>query len=346
MNYNKLVESADQRLFIIGEAGVNHNGSLNTAKQLVDVAIAAGCDAVKFQTWITEKVYSRELSIKPDYQIRSTGFDESAYDSIKKLELPFQDLAEIKQYCEKRDILFFSTPDEQDSAQYLCDLGVPLMKSASQDVTNLPFLRYLGGLGLPLIFSTGAATEDEIAAAVDVLREVGAQLIIMHCVSAYPAPIEQLNLRMIPALASKFRVPVGFSDHSVGPEAACAAVALGATFFEKHFTLDKAAPGPDHQASAPAEELAHYVSVLRDVHEGLGDGLKRVLPAEADTRLAFRRFLVAARPIVKGSRFSAEDFVFKKIASGIPPAEMDRIVGKPALADIKPDTPIRWDLVG
>lgn len=345
MTYDKLIRAADERLFIIAEAGVNHNGSLETAKALVDVAVNAGCDAVKFQTWITEKVYSKDLSLKPDYQKRSTGETESAYETIKKLELPFESLAHLKRYCDDRRILFFSTPDEQDSADFLMRLGVTLMKSASQDVTNLPFLRYLARLGVPLIFSTGASTQQELDAAMAALRAETSQLVVLHCVSSYPAPLEQLNLRMIPALRERYGLPVGFSDHALGAEAACASVALGARVFEKHFTLDKNQAGPDHQASASPEELRHYVRVLRAIHHGLGDGVKRVMGTEQDTREAFRRYLVAARPIARGSVLSAADFVFKKVAEGIEPAHVDRIVGMVAATDIPIDAPIKWSHV-
>jgi N,N'-diacetyllegionaminate synthase len=345
MKYEELIARAESRLFIIGEAGVNHNGSLAGAKALVDAAVVAGCDAVKFQTWITEKVYSRELSAKPEYQRRATGDVESVYDIVKKLELSFEALQELKRYCDERGILFFATPDEQDSADFLMRLGVPLMKSASQDVTNLPFLRYLARLGVPLIFSTGASTEEELDQAVSTLHAEGAQLTILHCVSSYPAPLEQLNLRLIPALSERYGVPVGFSDHTLGPEAACAAVALGARIFEKHFTISKDQEGPDHQASATPDELRHYVQVLRALREGLGDGVKRIMPAEEDTRSAFRRFLVTARPIAKGAVLAADDFVFKKTTHGVEPAALDEIVGLTALVDLAEDVPLRWEHV-
>ena len=345
LTFEELVRRADEGLFIIGEAGVNHDGRLVTAKTLVDVAVNAGCDAVKFQTWITEKVYSRELSVKPEYQRRSTGDEESVYDTIKKLELPLEALVELKKYCDDRGILFFSTPDEQDSADFLIDLGVTLMKSGSQDVTNLPFLRYLARLGIPLIFSTGAATEAELSAAVSVLETERAQFMMLHCVSSYPAPLNELNLRLIPALHEKYGVPVGFSDHTLGTDAASAAVALGARVLEKHFTLAKDAPGPDHQASATPNELRHYVDVLRSIHRGLGDGVKRIMPSEEDTRNAFRRFLVTSHPIVEGSVLGADDFVFKKVSTGIEPCELDHVIGSIAATDIPGDVPVRWEFI-
>jgi N,N'-diacetyllegionaminate synthase len=346
MTYEELVSHAEGRLFIIGEAGVNHNGDLATAKLLVDAAVDAGCDAVKFQTWITERVYSRDLSVKPAYQKRSTGEESSAFDIIKRLELSVDSLRALKAHCDARDILFFSTPDERESADVLMELGVTLMKSASQDVTNLPFLRHLASLRLPLIFSTGASTAEEVDMAVDVMRAAGGQLIILHCVSSYPAPLEELNLRMIPALAQRYGLPVGFSDHTIGAEAACAALGLGARVFEKHFTLSKDQEGPDHQASATPDEMRHYVRVLRELREGLGDGVKRVMPVEADTRVAFRRFLVTAHPIARGTVLAEDDFLFKKTTEGLEPSMLDHFIGRTAVADLAADIPFRWEHIG
>ncbi len=340
MNYAKLVEKAQKNLFIIGEAGVNHNGSLSKAKELVDVAKEAGCDAVKFQTWVTDKVYSRKLSIKPDYQQRSTPSSESEYETVKKLELSFETFREIKDYCEKKGILFFSTPDESDSADFLRTLDVKLMKTASQDVTNLPFLRYLARMKIPMIFSTGGSTLDEVVTGVQTILAENKELMLLHCVSSYPTPLEQLNLRVIPVLASMFGCPVGFSDHTLGVEAACAAVALGAEIFEKHFTLDRNMEGPDHQASLDPAMIKHYVATLRSIHAGLGDGHKRIVPCEADTSRAFRRYLVAARPIRKGEVLRADDFLFKKTVTGLAPKFLDHIVGASAKIDIAEDAPI------
>jgi N,N'-diacetyllegionaminate synthase len=209
----------------------------------------------------------------------------------------------------------------------------------------VPFLRYLARLGVPLIFSTGASTQEELDAAMTALLAETSQLIVLHCVSSYPAPLDQLNLRLIPALRERYGVPVGFSDHALGAEAASAAVALGARVFEKHFTLDRNQAGPDHQASASPDELRHYVGVLRAIHRGLGTGVKEVQHTEQDTRVAFRRFLVAARPIARGAVVSADDFVFKKIANGIPPADLDKIVGLVAATDIPLDAAIEWSHV-
>lgn len=345
MTYAELIESAEQNLFIIAEAGVNHNGDLPTALKLVDAAIEAGCDAVKFQTWITEKVYSQDKSIKPDYQIRSTDTIESEFDTVKKLELSFVDFKQIKDYCDECGIYFFSTPDEIDSANFLKKIGVDLMKTASQDVTNTPFLRYLAGLDMPIIFSTGACTLTEIAEGIEAITSVTNELVILHCVSSYPAPMEQMNLSVIPNLAATFGYPVGFSDHTTGNEAACAAVALGARIFEKHLTLDQNMSGPDHQASLNPTQMKAYCLALRNVKNALGDGIKKIMPCEYDVRKAFCRFVVASRDLKSGATVNENDVVFKKTVSGIAPKYLDMVLGSKLLCDVSEDTPIAWSMI-
>jgi N-acetylneuraminate synthase/N,N'-diacetyllegionaminate synthase len=345
MNFAEFRAVADERLFIIAEAGVNHNGSVETALQLVDAAVAAGCDAVKFQTWITEKVYSRAKSIKPEYQARTTGTTESEFDTIKKLELSYEDFRRIKAYCDDKGIIFFSTPDEVDSADFLAGLGVGLMKTASQDVTNTPFLRHVARLGMPLIFSTGACTLAELSAGVETILAETRELIILHCVSAYPAPLEQMNLSLIPNLQRMFGCPVGLSDHTPGLEAAVAAVALGARVFEKHLTLDKTLSGPDHQASMEPQEMLQYCQTLRSLRVALGDGVKRIMPSEEDTRRAFRRFLVAARDLPAGTTLGPVDIHFKKVVDGIAPKYVDLVIGAQAAVPIEADATIEWGML-
>jgi N,N'-diacetyllegionaminate synthase len=340
MKFPEFLINAEQNLFIIAEAGVNHNGDFDTALRLVDAAVEAGCDAVKFQTWITEKVYSRERSVKPEYQKRTTCEDESEYDTIKQLELSYKDFARIKNYCDKKGILFFSTPDEEESADFLAHLGVGLMKTASQDVTNMPFLRYVAQLGMPVIFSTGACTLVELAEGVETILAETNELVILHCISSYPAPVEDMNLLLIQNLHKLFGCPVGLSDHSLGVEAACASVALGARVFEKHLTLDKAMKGPDHQASIEPAEMRHYCQTLRSIRVALGDGVKRVMPCEADTRKAFRRFIVAARYLPAGTVLSAQDVCLKKVVNGIAPRHFDMIIGSQLTESVAEDTPI------
>jgi len=344
-DFEKFCLDAEERLFIIAEAGVNHNGDLNQALRLVDAAKAAGCDAIKFQTWITEKVYSRERSLKPDYQKLATDPSESEFETIKRLELSFSTFTMIKAYCDERNILFFSTPDEQESADFLVRLGVPLIKTASQDVTNLPFLRAIGGMRVPVIYSTGACTISELAAGVEAIRSSTSDIIILHCVSCYPAPAGEMNLSFIPVLRAMFETTVGLSDHSVGYELSCAAVGLGARVFEKHLTLSKEANGPDHQASLEPSEMAQYVRALRNARSALGDGQKRIMPCEESARLAFRRFIVAGRDLKAGHRLTADDICFKKVVSGLPPGQLDQILGTTVAIDIAADTPISLDML-
>lgn len=346
MDFNHWIADAERRLFIIAEAGVNHNGNLETALELVDAAIAAGCDAVKFQTWITEKVYSQDKSIKPEYQVQTTHSAESEFETIKKLELDQVAFRRIKQYCDQRGILFFSTPDELESAGFLRELGVPFMKTASQDVTNPPFLRQLAQMGIPMIFSTGACTLSELCAGVEAIRAENPALVILHCVSSYPAPMEQINLSVIPVLSRMFGLPVGFSDHTQGMAAACAAVALGARVFEKHLTLDKTMQGPDHQASLDPEEMRAYCDTLRAVRSTLGDGCKRIMPCEENTRKAFRRYLVSARDLPAGTVLEIQDLCFKKVVDGIAPQYLDLVVGARLGRAIPTDTVISWQMLG
>jgi N,N'-diacetyllegionaminate synthase len=345
MNYQKIISNAEENLFIIAEAGVNHNGNLETAYKLVDAAVAAGCNAVKFQTWITEKVYSQEKSIKPEYQMRTTKVSDSEFDTIKKLELTYEDFWSIKDYCDKKGIIFFSTPDEVDSADFLSKLGMDLIKTASQDVTNTPFLKYIARLGMPVIFSTGACTITELAEGVESILSETNKLIILHCVSSYPAPMDQMNLTVIKSLRSMFGYPVGLSDHTTSMEAACAAVALGARIFEKHLTLDKSMDGPDHQASLDPDEMRNYCQSLRNVNSALGNGVKRIMPCEENTRTAFRRFIVAARDLPAGTVLCEQDFCFKKIVDGIPPRYLDLVVGSRLVEDVCEDSTLTWSML-
>lgn len=345
MNYQDFLDHAERDLFIIAEAGVNHNGNLAEAFKLVDAAVAAGCDAVKFQTWITEMVYSRDKSIKPEYQVRTTGSAESEFDTVRRLELPFEDFRRIKAYCDQRGILFFSTPDEVDSADFLASLGVGLMKTSSQDVTNTPFLRHVARLGVPLIFSTGACTLTELAHGVETILGETRKLVILHCVSSYPAPVEEMNLSVIPNLRNLFGCPVGLSDHTTGVEAACAAVALGARIFEKHLTLNKAMAGPDHQASLDPGEMSDYCRKLRSIRAALGDGVKRIMPSEAGNRTAFSRYIVAARDMPIGTVLSAADFRYKKVVSGIAPKHTELVIGAKLAVDVAADAVITWAML-
>ncbi len=345
MDFNNFLARAEQNLFIIAEAGVNHNGDLDTALKLVDAAVEAGCDAVKFQTWITEKVYSRDKSIKPDYQKRTTSLVESEFDTIKRLELSFDKFKQIKDYCDEKGIILFSTPDEEESADFLSHLGVEIMKTASQDVTNIPFLRHIAKLGMPVIFSTGACTITELAEGVETILAETNELIILHCISSYPAPVEEMNLLFIQNLHRMFGRMVGLSDHSTGTEAATAAIALGARVFEKHFTLDKSMSGPDHQASLNPAEMRNYCQALRSIRAALGDGVKRVMPCEQNTRKAFRRFMVATHNLSAATVLSEGDICYKKVVDGIAPRFHDLVIGSRVIDDVKEDAVIKWSML-
>lgn len=344
MDYQQIVSKAKESLFIIGEVGVNHNGDIDTAKKLIDVAKLAGCDAVKFQTWITEHVYCKALSIKPEYQLKTTDKTESEFDTIKKLELSFEDFTELKVYCDQIGILFLSTPDESMSVDFLCDSGVSLLKVGSQDVTNIPFLRYVAHKQKPIILSLGASTLSESIEAIETILDINQELVIFHCVTSYPAPIDELNLRCIPKYADLYSIPVGFSDHTTGVEAACVSLGLGAIFFEKHFTFDPNAEGPDHQASLSPEKLKEYIDTLRRCYSALGDGKKKIMPCEESNRKALSRYLVTAQTIKKGQILQVSDFHFKKVVSGIPAKLLDRVMNGVAEKDIPEDTVLEWSM--
>lgn len=326
-------------VYIIAEGGVNHNGDVSLASRMIDAAKATGANAIKFQTWITDRVYSRRDSIKPEYQKRGTDPGESEYDTLKKLELSFAAFRELKVHADEVGIEFLSTPDERESADFLIDeLHVPLVKVASQDITNLPFLAYLGQRHVPVILSTGTATLAEVARAADTLQASGCKdLALLHCVSCYPAPIEAANLRAILTLREALHLPVGYSDHTPGVETACAAVALGACILEKHFTLSTDLPGPDQQASMDPSGFKKYVEGVRTIHKALGDGIKRPAPEEMPNRLAMRRFLVAARELPAGHQITEGDVLFKKVTYGLGPAFFNLVAGSVTRRTIQAD---------
>jgi len=341
--YDMILNRIKSGVFIIAEIGVNHCGSLERAKKLIDLAKDSGCDAVKFQTWITDKVYSIELSQVPDYQKRNVMQDASEYEIIKELELSFDDFREIKKYCSKSNIYFISTPDEPESADILERLEVDLYKIASQDVTNKPFLRYISNKKLPIILSTGASTLIEMLDGIETILQKTSHLIILHCVSSYPVKLEETNIGMIKRLQEFYpHIPVGFSDHTIGYEAALLAMGLGARIFEKHITLDKNMSGPDHKASADPDELRQYVKMIHVALRALGSGEKKILECEKNVRATFSRYPVVNRYIPKGSKFKEDDFDFMKVMTGIPIQYIDLIVGSVAAVDIEKNTVLEW----
>lgn len=329
-------------VFIVGEAGVNHNGDLGLARRLVDVAAEAGADAVKFQTFRSEALVSRNAP-KAAYQRETTGAGESQREMLARLELTLDQHAEIREHCAKRGILFFSTPFDELSADALETLGVALFKLPSGEITNLPFLRHVASKRKPIILSTGMSTLAEVAQAVAAIREAGdPPLALLHCVSAYPAPASEMNLRAMDTLRERFGCPVGLSDHTLGIEVAAAAVARGATIVEKHFTLDKRLPGPDHLASLEPGELARLVRAIRTVEAALGDGEKRPMPSEMDTRRVARKSLVTARPIRAGEKLTADLVAIKRPGTGISPADLPRVLGRTVRRDLAADEMIDW----
>jgi N-acetylneuraminate synthase/N,N'-diacetyllegionaminate synthase len=328
--------------FVIAEAGVNHNGDLDLAHRLVDAAADAGADAVKFQTFRTDALVSGTAP-KARYQVETTGGAESQRAMLARLELTADAHAGLREHATRRGLVFFSTPFDEASADLLDGLDVALLKVPSGELTNLPLLRHVAAKGRPVLLSTGMSTLDEVATAVDTIRAAGdPPLAILHCVSAYPAPVEDTNLRAIDALRARFGCPVGLSDHSLGLEIALAAVARGATVLEKHLTLDRALPGPDHRASLTPADFAALVRGVRAVEAALGDGDKRPMPSEIDTRAVARRSLVAARALPAGHRLARADVAIKRPGTGIAPGELDRVLGRRLTRALAADELLDW----
>lgn len=321
-------------VFVIAEAGVNHNGDVQTAKQLIEVAIDAGADAVKFQSFKAESLVT-SAAPKAEYQLLTTSETETQLDMLRKLELLPEAHHELLVYCKDRGIMFLSTPFDQESADLLESMQLNAFKISSGDLTNRPLLEHVAKKGKPLIISTGMATLIEVEEAVAAVRESGCdQLVIMHCVSNYPSQPAETNLRAIETLARTFNVPVGFSDHTAGIEVALGAVALGATVIEKHFTLDRMMPGPDHRASLEPDELRLFIRGIRTVESSLGNGVKVPAASELEIAKVARRSLVAAQDIPSGSIISRSMIDLKRPGTGLPPGKIDSVVGRNSLVDI------------
>lgn len=333
-------------VFIIAEAGVNHNGDLETAKRLVDAAVVAGADAVKFQTFVPEEVVTGSAEKAPYQKANMFGCRETQLDMIRRLALSKEDFRTLKAYCDRAGIMFLSTPFDYYSVDLLDELGVPLFKIPSGELVNDRFLRYVAARGKPLIISTGMATLGEVEEALGVVQDAGArEITLLHCTSAYPASYEEVNLRAIITLRHAFGLPVGYSDHTPGIEVAVAAVALGARVIEKHFTLSRSMEGPDHKASLEPDELAAMVRAIRNVERALGDGRKRPSPGEQDVMRAARRSLVAAVDIAAGELITSDKLAVKRPGTGISPKMWDVVVGRRARVDIPADTVITWEMI-
>jgi N,N'-diacetyllegionaminate synthase len=331
---------------VIAEAGVNHNGSLEIALRLVDAAAQAGADVVKFQTFKADQVVS-PVAPKADYQVQTTGSSESQLDMVKNLELPPEAFRQVKRRCFERGIVFMSTPFDRQSADLLEELGVVAFKTGSGELTNLPFLSYLAAKGKPLILSTGMANLDEVAVAVDAVRSAGKRdLVILHCVSNYPAAPASVNLRAMKTLEQEFAVPVGYSDHTEGIAVPLAAAALGACVIEKHFTLDRTLPGPDHRASLEPTELVAMVRGIRTVEAALGDGIKRPVAEELSTAAVARRSLVAAHDLRAGTVLTESMIAIRRPGTGIPPAKLAQLIGRRLRQDLPAGNLFSLEMLG
>ncbi len=325
-------------VFIIAEAGVNHNGSIDLAKELIDKASWAGADAVKFQSFKAEKLMTKSAP-KADYQAENTG-QESQYDMIKRLELDEKAHILLRDYAATKGIEFMSTPFDHESIDLLAEIGVKRFKVGSGDLTNLPFLRYMTTKSLPIILSTGMSDMQEIKAVLAEIAKTGFpndQITVLHATTEYPAPIDEVNLLAMKSMMKELKVVVGYSDHTKGIEIPIAAVALGATVIEKHFTISRDFEGPDHKASLEPAELKQMVDGIRKIEKALGNGEKNSSPSENKNKIAARKSLVAAMKIQRGELFTEENLCVKRPGSGIDPMRWDEFIGKPALRNYEKD---------
>ena len=325
---------------IIAEAGVNHNGSIETAEQLIETAAEAGADLVKFQTFSADRLVTGSAS-KADYQLETTSTSESQHEMIRKLELSREMHEELIAHCKKCGVGFFSTGFDPQSVDLLAELGLDRFKIPSGEITNLPYLRHIGQYGKPVILSTGMARLGEIEAALEVLEASGTpreRVTVLHCNTEYPTPMADVNLKAMLAIRDALGVQVGYSDHTLGIEVPIAAVAMGATVIEKHFTLDRNLPGPDHRASLEPDELKAMVQAIRNIELALsGDGLKRPSPSESKNLEIARKSLVALVPIKAGDLFTEANLGVKRPGSGISPMRWDDFIGRPANRDYQAD---------
>lgn len=326
-------------VFIIAEAGVNHNGSIKLAKKLIDIACDAKADAVKFQTFKTENLVSKNAE-KAEYQKQTTGRRETQFDMIKKLELDADVHRELMEYCKKKDIIFLSTPFDSDSIDLLEELGLETFKIPSGEITNLPYLRAIGKLNKDVILSTGMSEMSEIEDALEILIQAGTQkenITILHANTEYPTPMEDVNLKAMVTIGKTFGVDYGYSDHTLGIEIDIAAVAMGAKVIEKHFTIDKTMEGPDHKASLEPAELKAMVLAIRNIEKALGDGVKKPSKSEKPNIKIARKSIVACRCIKKGEVLSESNLGTKRPGVGISPMRWDDIIGTVALKDYETD---------
>lgn len=331
------------KVFIIAEAGVNHNGSVKIAKKLIDVAVDAGCDAVKFQTFKAENIITKTAP-KARYQVKNSAFHESQFEMLKRLELAFSDFEGLFSYCKRKNITFMSTSYDEESVDFLHKLGMKIFKIPSGEITNKPLIQHIATKKKPIILSTGMSYLEEVKRATGWINEKWVrlkkrpQLTLLHCVSNYPAKVEDVNLLAMKKLESTLSLPVGFSDHTMRIEIPIAAVAIGAKVIEKHFTLSRDMDGPDHKASLEPGELRAMVKAIRTVEKAMGDGIKKPSESENEIRNRTRRSLVAVRDIKAGEKIKRVDIVIKRPGSGLPPESIGQLINKKAVVDIKKDS--------
>ena len=326
-------------VFIIAEAGVNHNGSVDLAKQLIDVAVDSGADAVKFQTFKAENLVAKNTQ-KADYQKQTTDESESQFEMIKKLELDIDIHKKLIKYCNEKDIMFLSTPFDHDSIDLLNKLGLKIFKIPSGEITNLPYLRHIGSLVKQVILSTGMSTLQEVDDALTILVDAGTKkenITVLHANTMYPTPMEDVNLNAMQTMRQEFNVAVGYSDHTLGIEVDIAAVTMGASIIEKHFPLDKAMKGPDHKASLDPAELKAMVTSIRNVENALGDGIKLPSRSEQPNMVVARKSILASQVIKKGDTLTEENIVIKRPGNGMSPMKWDEVVGSVAIKDYQVD---------
>ncbi len=328
---------SENKCLIIAEAGVNHNGDVDLALKLCDAAKAAGADVVKFQTWKTEFLITGNVGMA-EYQENNTGKSSSQFNMLKELELTYEDFEKIKAYCDNIGIVFASTADEPTSLDHLLDIGIPFIKIGSGEIGNIPYLRYMGSKGLPIIMSTGMSSLSDIDISLKALRDGGADdITLLHCTTNYPCPYDQVNLRAMLTLRDNYGLPVGYSDHTLGAEVAVAAVAMGAIVIEKHFTLDKSMPGPDHIASTEPDEFRDMVRSIRNIEMARGDGIKQPTSSEKDIKKVVTKRIVALRPIAAGETFSEDNICVKRNDTGEPASRWDDVTGRKAAKDYAVD---------
>ena len=341
---NDKIIGENHPVFFIAEAGVNHNGDVKLAKKMVDVAIEAKADAIKFQTYKTEGVMIRKTP-KAAYQLDDMHPDENFFDMAKKIELPFEVYKELKDYCEEKKIIFLSTPFCFDSADYLEKIGVAAFKVSSGDFVNYPFLEHVIKKGKPILISSGTAEIDEVRETMKFIRSKKCEnIVLFHCTSSYPTPYDDVNLNVIESYRKEFLgIPIGFSDHSIGTLAGALAVAKGARVIEKHFTMDKKLIGPDHKASLDPPELKAYIENIRLAEKMMGSAVKKLTDVEKNVREIARKSVVAKISLKEGTRLSPDNITVKRPGTGIPAKLFDQVIGKRMKKDVDADSLITWN---